>query len=322
MTSNDLPISSIPNHDVLETNDDTMNPLDDQPLINVDNHGNSSRHKAIRIPAIFGVRVTNLLRILIFIEFIVLLTLWLTSGTCLSPCCINQSEVFISILGNDNRWLINDIIHFHFTTSTFDLVILALCKLILLIIVLTELETRVIIGLYRPMIRSKFSYIRSISISILMFITIGTFIFSIIKLIFVLRNLQLNRLNLSCVYIFLAFSSLELIGSLRILPYLTQLKLLDQQQSSDPTEKSVNISRVLSLAKAERSLILTGTLFLLISSSTQIVNIIYYGRIIGGALGDESTGSINRNIIIVLCIDFVGSVAGFLYVWLYELAGQ
>lgn len=201
--------------------------------------------------------------------------------------------------------------------------ILALCKVILLVIVLTELETRVIIGLYRPMIRSKFSYIRSISISILMFITIGTFVFAIIKLILVLRNLQLSQLNLACVYIFLVFSSLELISSVRILPYLAQLKLLEQQQqSTDPTKKPINISRVLSLAKAERSLIITGTFFLLISSSTQIVDIIFFGKIIGGALGDESAGSINRNIVIVLCIDFVGSVALFFHVWLYELAGQ
>lgn len=200
--------------------------------------------------------------------------------------------------------------------------ILALCKVILLVIVLTELETRVIIGLYRPMIRSKFSYIRSISISILMFITIGTFVFAIIKLVLVLRNRQLSQLNLACVYIFLVFSSLELISSVRIVPYLTQLKLLEQQQSTDPTKKPINISRVLSLAKAERSLIITGTFFLLISSSTQIVDIIFFGKIIGGALGDESAGSINRNIVIVLCIDFVGSVALFFHVWLYELAGQ
>ena len=200
--------------------------------------------------------------------------------------------------------------------------ILALCKLILLVIVLTELETRVIIGLYRPMIRSKFLYIRSISISTLMFVTIGTFVFAIIKLVLVLRNLQLNQLNQACVYIFLVFSSLELIGSLRILPYLTQLKLLEQQQPTDPTVKPVNILRVLSLAKAERSLIITGTVFLVISSSTQIVDIIFFGKIIGGALGDQSAGSINRNIIIVLCIDFVGSVALFFHVWLYELAGQ
>ena len=229
-----------------------------------------------------------------------------------------STEYFVQLLGNADHWLINDIIHFGLTTSVFDLVIIALCKLILLVILLTELETRVIINLSRPMIRSTFSYIRSISIITLVILTVGSFIFAITKLVLVLRNLHLNQLNLACVYIFLILSILEMLGSVKIIPYLTQLKLLEQKQVTDP----VDISRVLSLIKPERSLIIAGSLFLFITSSTQIVDVIFFGKIIGDALTGESMDSVNRNIIILLCIDFVGSVAEFLHSWLYALAGQ
>ncbi len=208
------------------------------------------------------------------------------------------------------------------TTSIFDLVILALCKLILLVVLLTELETRVIIGLYRPIVRSTFTYIRSIFTIALIVITTGTFSFAIVKLVLVLRNFHLSKLDLACVYIFLIFSMLELIGSLLIIPYLRQLKLLEQQRISDQTNKKVDISRVLSLAKAERSLIVTGTFFLIISSATQVVDIIFFGKTIGSALTSQSMDSVNRNVIILFCIDFVGSIAIFIYSWLFELAGQ
>lgn len=104
---------------------------------------------------------------------------------------------------------------------------------------------------------------------------------------------------------------------------MKKLKLIEkQQQSTDQTKKHVDISRLLSLAKAERSLIMLGTVFLLISSTVEIVDIIFFGKIINSALDSQSMSSVNRNITILLCIDFVGSVATFIHSWLFTLAGQ
>jgi hypothetical protein len=155
-------------------------------------------------------------------------------------------------------------------------------------------------------------------------ITIGTFSFAIIKLVLVLHDFHLTKLDLACVYIFLIFSAMELIGSLRIIPYLRKLKLLEQQQqqSIDQTKKQVDISRVLSLAKAERLLITIGILFVLITSAIQIVDVILFGKVITLAFNSQSMNSVNRYIIIVFCLDAVASISSFIHSWLLELAGQ
>ena len=72
---------------------DTMSLINDRPQINDVRNGNSSIDTVIRIPSIFGFHVANLLQVLVFIEFVALLILWLTSGECLSFCFVNQLSI-------------------------------------------------------------------------------------------------------------------------------------------------------------------------------------------------------------------------------------
>ncbi len=76
MTSNQL--ADLPILDVTSSNDDAINLLDDRSSIIGLNNENSPTSNTIRIPAISGFRLTNLLRLLVFIEFLVLLIIWLT----------------------------------------------------------------------------------------------------------------------------------------------------------------------------------------------------------------------------------------------------
>jgi hypothetical protein len=76
MTSNQL--ADLPILDLTSSNDDAINLLDDRSSIIGLNNENSSTSNTIRIPAISGFRLTNLLRLLVFIEFLVLLIIWLT----------------------------------------------------------------------------------------------------------------------------------------------------------------------------------------------------------------------------------------------------
>ncbi|CAF0729152.1 unnamed protein product [Rotaria sordida] len=289
------------------TSDDNNNNDDEEsPLLNDNTQQNNSIvltpiSDTIRVPSISRYRLTNILRTILFIEFLTLLTIWLVGYTTHS--------------------LIDDIIHYQFTTSIFDIVSVSVCKLILLIIFLTELETSVIARLYQVNSRQSFIFIRYLYIIILLLLSSCSLAFSIIKLIFVLYKLKLNKLYLSSVYLFLIFSSIEFIGSLLMIPYLTRIKLLEQQRSN-LTKKKVNLKRLISLAKSERLLISIAILFLLLSSATQIIQPYFFGKIIDNALTSDTMHLVNINVLILLGINCAGAIASSFRSWLFELSGQ
>ena len=92
MTSNNSIISSS-TLDVSRTADDAMSVVNNPALVNDVNDENLPADIAIHIPAIWGFHVVNLLRLLVFIEFLALLILWLTSGRCLCLCSVNQLSI-------------------------------------------------------------------------------------------------------------------------------------------------------------------------------------------------------------------------------------
>ncbi|CAF3643399.1 unnamed protein product [Rotaria sp. Silwood1] len=289
--------------DVTLTEDENPLVLDDNAQNTSINNSNSSIHNTILVPSISHFRLTNILRGLVFLEFFLLLIIWLA--------------------GSRTHLLIDDIIHFHLTTSIFDLVMISMFKLILLIILLTELETLVILRLYRPINRSSFPFNRYLFTIALLLITIGSLTFAIIKFVLIFhQQFQLSKLYLSCIYIFLFCSLLESIGILFIFPYLNRLKLIEQQYEQNRQEKQVDIRRVFSLAKEERSLMLIGSFFLFIESAIDIVTIILFGQIIAFALKYESMHSVNVTILIYFGIDFINCICSFLNSWLFDLAGQ
>ncbi|CAF3940285.1 unnamed protein product [Rotaria sp. Silwood2] len=295
------------NNDDVAILDVTSDNNDDQsPLLSDNTQQNNSilltpNGDTILVPSISRYRLTNILRIILFIEFLTLLTIWL--------------------VGSNTHSLIDDIIHYQFTTSIFDIVCVSLCKLILLIILLTELETSVIVRLYTPNSPRSFIFICYVYTIILIILSSCSLAFSIIKLIFILYKLNLNKLYLSSIYLFLIFSSIEFIGTLLMVPYLTRIKLLGQQLSNSKTKK-VDLKRLLSLAKSERLLLSIAVCFLLVSSATQVIQPYFFGQIIDDALKSDTMRLVNMNVLILFGINCVGAIGSSFRSWLFELAGQ
>jgi hypothetical protein len=216
---------------------------------------------------------------------------------------------------------VDDIIHYTLRTSIFDLVSISVCKLVLLIIFLTELETFIIARLYQPNTRLLFILIRYFYTFTLIILSACSLAFSIIKLIFILRQLNISKLYLSTVYLFVIFSSIEFIGIILMIPYVSRLKLLEQPRSIS-TKKKVDLIRLFSLAKSERLLIGIGTFFLLISSGTQVIQPYFFGKIVDDALTSETMRLVNINVLVLFGINCLGAITSFFRAWLFELSGQ
>lgn len=274
----------------------------------------------IRVPSITRYRPTNILRVLFFVEFLTLLIIWFVGKTIFVFLLIDFCKFFLRT-GSSTHSLINDITHYHLTNSIFDLVAISTCKFILFIIFLTELETFLIARLYKPDSRPLFLWIRYSYTTILLLLSIGSLIFAIIKLIFILHEIEFSKLYLSSIYLFLIFSTTEFLGIIIFIPYLARLKLLEQSRSA-VTKKKVDLKRLFSLAKAERSLLIIGTLFLLLSSATQIIQPYYFGKIVDDALTSDTMRSVNTDVFIIFGINCVGALASFFRSWVFELAGQ
>ena len=224
-------------------------------------------------------------------------------------------------IGGSDHYLIDDLIHYHFKTSIFDIVSISLFKLVCLTILLTELETNVIDRLYQPNTRPLLIFLRYLYKFLLILLSIGSLTFSIIKFIFILHDLKLSKLYLSSIYLFLIFSSIEFIGILLTIPYLSRIKLLEQQRSTE-NKRKVDLKRLISLAKSVRLLISMGTIFLLISSATQIIQPYYFGKIVDDALTSDSMHLVTKGVVILFGINCVGAIASLFRAWIFELAGQ
>lgn len=223
-------------------------------------------------------------------------------------------------LGSSSHYLIDDITHYTFTSSIFDLVSVSLFKLIVLILCLTEFEEFVIKHLYRTDGRPSIIAIRYIFAGVLLVLSLCTLAFAIVKLTFVVRQMDLSKLYLSTVYLFLIFSSIELIGLIVLIPSLSRIKLIERARTN--SKRKVDLKRLLSLSKDERVLISLGFLFLLISSATQIVQPYYFGKIVDEALNSESMRNVTIDVLILFGINCLGGIASFFRAWIFELAGQ
>lgn len=189
------------------------------------------------------------------------------------------------------------------------------------VIVLTELETLIIACLYQTNTRQMDIVIRYFYTILLIILSMCALAFSIVKLVFVLQKHTLNLLYLSSVYLFLIFSSIELISILLMIPYLKRIKLLEQEQENAKKRK-VDLKRLFTLTKSVRLIIGVASIFLFIASATQIVQPYYFGKIVDDALSADSMHSINVSVLTLLAINLVGAIASFFRSWFFELSGQ
>ncbi|UJR17456.1 hypothetical protein I4U23_004351 [Adineta vaga] len=276
---------------------------DDVPILDIQTTNNATNRDRTLVPSISVLRPTNILRTLVFIEFLSIVIIWLIGGLTHS--------------------LIDDIIHFHLPTSIFDLVMISTIKLILLIGLLTEFERFIIHHLYQPVVhRSIISY-KTLFIIILMLIVISSLSFGILKLIIVLRYDSMSKIYVSTLYIFLTLSIFESIGMLWLCFYVKQMKLVARERSFNVQGKGSNLRRIFSLIQSEKSWLSAGTFFLFIGSIIDAIDLLLFGKIIGLAVTEqESMHSVNIIIGIVFGLNLISSTMSVLQSWMFALVGQ
>lgn len=215
----------------------------------------------------------------------------------------------------------DDITQYQFTTSTFDLVAVSTFKIVVLVILITEVEKFTIARLYQADVRPVMHIVRYACMTLLFIISLGSLAFSIVKLVFVLEKRKMLKLGIASVYIFLIISVFEFVGIILVGPSLSRLKLIEQPVSTN-AKKKVDLKRLMSLSREERPLLFSATVFLFLSSATQIFQPYFFGKIVDQAIKNEPMKEITINVAILFSINVFGAITSCFRSWLFELSGQ
>jgi ABC-type bacteriocin/lantibiotic exporter with double-glycine peptidase domain len=97
---------------------------------------------------------------------------------------------------------------------------------------------------------------------------------------------------------------------------------INAPSSEENAKKQVNIARLISLSHPERFLIMIGFVMLIISSFTSIAVPYFFGLVVDAALKYADLVEMNKYITLFFTVFVIGSLAGGLRSWLFELAGQ
>lgn len=134
-----------------------------------------------------------------------------------------------------------------------------------------------------------------------------------------------------------AFSLIQLVFSVLSWTFMRRLARLvvilktkiDQEHTNEPNtgekqtkKKKVNLKRLIGLSYPERYMITTGFLMLLISSSTNVIVPYFFGAVVDSAQNFPDLNEMNKYIGYMFIVFLLGSLAGAVRSWIFELAGQ
>lgn len=111
----------------------------------------------------------------------------------------------------------------------------------------------------------------------------------------------------------------------RLIKTVLELKhKLEQESVSDDKDakKKVNLRRLISLSYPERYLIFVAFIMLIISSLTNIIVPYFFGAVVDSATKFPDMAEMNKYIGYMSLVFLIGSFAGGIRSWLFELAGQ
>jgi hypothetical protein len=150
-------------------------------------------------------------------------------------------------------------------------------------------------------------------------------------------KMPMNFFFFSILVVELAFSLVELIFSafswtfMRSLVKLVVAQNAAAKSNEDSNESShdaktkkpkVNLRRLIALSYPERFLIFIAFLMLIVSSITNIIVPYFFGAVVDSAQKYPSLDEMNKYIGLMFAVFLLGSVAGAIRSWLFELAGQ
>lgn len=262
-------------------------------------------------------RYVSLVLAVIFIDGIVSVVLWLVGG---------NSDYFV-----------DNITHFHLKESVFDLALVSAAKVILHSPLISYLESVTLSQIQDPFNRSLNTMKHILHIVHILFslavlgysTTKGGLILNayLHEADYVVMHPTYNALVISTV----AFTLVELglfIYSYRAMRRLKVIRILhlynDDGQEVDkdgnPVKKKVDIIRLISLAKPEAPMITVATLCLFVSSGSQMVAPLFFGKVIDAA--QHSMEELNRTVLTLFLIYTVSAVFAMVRSWLFTLAGH
>lgn len=173
------------------------------------------------------------------------------------------------------------------------------------------------------------------------FICLSSMIYSCVKFSIVLKIIiesNTTKSNLHMDYFFFAllctefgFSLIELFVSLFSWKFMRDfhsniLKQMISKQTRSELEqnenKKVDLKRLLKTARSELSILVGATLFMTISSVTNIIVPYFFGAVVDAATKYTDLNQMNLYVIYMFIILLIGSIASGFRSWLFGLAGQ
>ena len=183
-----------------------------------------------------------------------------------------------------------------------------------------------------------FKTIRKFLHLIVLLISLSVMIYCAVKFALVLRlivnpvDIKHDKLPMDYFYFSIlitefALSIIEVLFSclswmfMRKLPLLIRDQaILNESQAGKP--KKIDLRRLIGLSYPERYLIFVAFIMLMISSVSNIVVPFFFGSVVDAALKFKDLDEMNKYIIYMFLVFLVGSIAGGIRSWLFELAGQ
>lgn len=183
-----------------------------------------------------------------------------------------------------------------------------------------------------------FKTIRKFLHLIVLLISLSVMIYCAVKFALVLRlivnpvDIKHDKLPMDYFYFSIlitefALSIIEVLFSclswmfMRKLPLLIRDQaILNESQAGRP--KKIDLRRLIGLSYPERYLIFVAFIMLMISSVSNIVVPFFFGSVVDAALKFKDLDEMNKYIIYMFLVFLVGSIAGGIRSWLFELAGQ
>ncbi|XP_033112138.1 ABC transporter B family member 1-like [Anneissia japonica] len=267
-----------------------------------------------------GIRFINITRSYIIVAGLASVILWITGG----------HDVYLE--QTVTKWGI--------TTSAFELACIAFIKVFILFYLYTKVEDftlRILNDPYNLYLESR-KRLCHIFIFIVSFICFG---YASVKGGLVL-NAILNDASYTpmhptynaLVIASIVFGFIDVSLSIISPYYLRKLQVIrvqkrfnDDLQEIDENgkvimkEKSVSLTRMLSLAKPEAGLLFIGMIALVFSSASSMAAPLFFGKVIDAAAVHQDMARVNKAVLILFLISAGGAVASFFRSWVFTLAG-
>ncbi|XP_064613238.1 uncharacterized protein LOC135477020, partial [Liolophura sinensis] len=262
-------------------------------------------------------RYTNFVRALTMVDGVVSVVLWLTGG---------NSDYFV-----------DNILHFHYKQSVFDLALMASVKVILTFLIYWKLEEQTVKLIDHPYEVTRRRNVRLLHTAALL-AAIVFLAYCVTKGGIILNSflndpafVPLHPTYYGLVISAPCFSLVELVVALLSFVAMRRLKLQrilhrfnDEGQELDeegkPKKKSASIMRLVKLAKSECGLIGFGVIGLLVSSGAQMVAPLFFGKVVDAA--QKSMADLNMTVLTLLGIYIGGAIGSMFRSWLFTLAGH